>query len=406
MVWIASHDTLEDHPKLEKLCELTGVELEVCYFRLHCLWKKALLYRPDGDMGQVSDAQIARWARWPAKDATAFVKALCDCGKPTHESGFMDADRKLHQFDEYSAPWLKYLARLEYDRNRKRNGKSPEVPTEFPVESRAEVQPEIVGKVVQNSTKSSVQTLHNNTLQTKQTEQTGAVGAVLTAAQTAAPGSEIRDEQKEPAEQKQPLRTALPGAEVRHANGVEATPTEKPRSDLRLDDGIRGAVRSDSQPAVRSNASRRADVETGNAKSAAINREWDVFGYALRRGAYISEEQSRRMVAWGKHKNPHAIRIPFMQLMLARLLEGIEKQKAGELRNDDPVGYAIGWTINPDSATRRRPAEHATMKQAVEILNMADVALAKNGSGHREWMDSLEAEISAMAKGMKAGVPK
>ena len=134
-----------------------------------------------------------------------------------------------------------------------------------------------------------------------------------------------------------------------------------------------------------------------------MNREWDVFGYALRRGAFVDDKAARRLVAWGKAKNPHALREPFMFVVLGRLLDGCDKRELGTLETGDAVAYAIGWSQNADQAKRERPASARNMKRAMELLAAADMALSKNGTGHRAWMDSLAGEIEAMAAGKKAG---
>jgi len=111
MAWIESHQELSGHPKKDRLCELLFGETVVpddvadsaAIGILHRLWWWAVDYAPDGSLVKFTDRQIARGCRWNG-DPKHFVASLI-------EAGFIDADRRLHDWDEYGGRLLEQRER-------------------------------------------------------------------------------------------------------------------------------------------------------------------------------------------------------------------------------------------------------------------------------------------------------
>jgi len=117
MAWLESHQSLRDHPKKDRLAELLfngSVPMDVSDFAaaglLHYLWYWALDYAHDGDLSKFSDRQVAKGCRWNG-DAILLMTALI-------ESGFVDEDRHLHDWDAYAG---RLLLKRERDTERVRN---------------------------------------------------------------------------------------------------------------------------------------------------------------------------------------------------------------------------------------------------------------------------------------------
>lgn len=113
MAWIESHQSLLRHKKTNRLVALLDVDRFKLIGHLHALWWWALDNVPaDGDLGDLSNAEIALAAEWPGP-ADDWVTAL-------EESGFIDTTpdgRFLHD-------WYDYAGRLIEDRSRKRRANS------------------------------------------------------------------------------------------------------------------------------------------------------------------------------------------------------------------------------------------------------------------------------------------
>lgn len=99
MAWIPSHQSLRDHPKTRKAARRLGVTLPTMIGHLHLLWYWALDLAPDGDVSKFDDDDLSDAADWTGDPAT-FVAALVECG-PGGTVGFIDSDRRLHDWDEY-----------------------------------------------------------------------------------------------------------------------------------------------------------------------------------------------------------------------------------------------------------------------------------------------------------------
>ena len=98
--WIQIYSNLISHPKTARLADalkLTSKDTSpnvVAAGMLVSLWTWAIQNAHTGDLSGCSDRTIADAARFRRKPET-FVKALVDCG-------WLDADRHLHDWEEYT----------------------------------------------------------------------------------------------------------------------------------------------------------------------------------------------------------------------------------------------------------------------------------------------------------------
>ncbi len=110
MAWIMSHQSLARHPKTRKLARLLGISLPDAIGRLHLLWWWALDYADDGDLSGFDDSDIADAMLWEG-DPTALTAALV-------ASGFMDEDRKIHDWWDYAGQLVE-RRRADAERHRR-----------------------------------------------------------------------------------------------------------------------------------------------------------------------------------------------------------------------------------------------------------------------------------------------
>lgn len=113
MPWIESHADLRDHPKIDLLMDLLGITRRDACGLIHFVWWRALTYAPSGDLTSFTDGQIARWADWEGSTADLIG------GLTT--AGFLDAERQLHDWQEYAGRWID---RREANATRKRNARA------------------------------------------------------------------------------------------------------------------------------------------------------------------------------------------------------------------------------------------------------------------------------------------
>ena len=119
--WIKVHHDLSDHPKVYRLAEALKIEQYAAVGLVVCLWIWTVTYAPDGDLARFPDAAIARACHWN-KPAAGLVKALTECG-------FLDPDRRVHDWDVYASALIdmnetvkeKTRKRVEAYRSRKRD---------------------------------------------------------------------------------------------------------------------------------------------------------------------------------------------------------------------------------------------------------------------------------------------
>lgn len=135
--WIESHQSLPTHRKLLRAASLLRVDKYKLIGHLHCLWYWGLDNAAnDGNLGDVSDVEIADAAGWPMSKAEAFVKALA-------ESRFLDKTDEGYGLHN----WYTYAGKLNEKRAKDRARKSPHLHKEnegkssaVPVESREKSQ--------------------------------------------------------------------------------------------------------------------------------------------------------------------------------------------------------------------------------------------------------------------------
>ena len=120
MSWLEAHQSLRDHPKRDRLCELLFVgavpddvaELASIGVLLN-LWWWAIDYARDGDLSKFSDRQIAKGCGY-AGDPVLLVQSLT-------AAGFIDKKpRRIHDWEEYGGTLIAKKAR---DAARKRESR-------------------------------------------------------------------------------------------------------------------------------------------------------------------------------------------------------------------------------------------------------------------------------------------
>lgn len=113
MAYIESHQSLRNHKKLLRAASVWGMRRAEAIGYLHLLWWWAVdNIGPDGDLGDISDGELAMGADWPG-DAELFAEGL-------RQAGFLDqtdGGRFLHDWMDYAG---KYQARRAADRERAR----------------------------------------------------------------------------------------------------------------------------------------------------------------------------------------------------------------------------------------------------------------------------------------------
>lgn len=107
--WIQVYSNLISHPKTARLADalkLTSKDTSpnvVAAGMLVSLWTWAIQNAHTGDLSDCSDRAIADAARFRRKPE-AFVKALTECG-------WLDADRHLHDWEEYTHQLIERIER-------------------------------------------------------------------------------------------------------------------------------------------------------------------------------------------------------------------------------------------------------------------------------------------------------
>lgn len=95
------------HIKMRRLARLLGIPRTHAVGLMACLWDAAPRCALSGDIGRLSDEEIADVLDWPG-DPTALVDALV-------AAGWLDRDSKhrlvIHDWDEHSEMWIKKRAR-------------------------------------------------------------------------------------------------------------------------------------------------------------------------------------------------------------------------------------------------------------------------------------------------------
>lgn len=142
-MWIESHQSLRNHPKVIKAARLAGISRVEMIGRLHYFWWWAMDYAPNGDITKYDDDDIESAIDWQGERGV-FVKALIDCGN-NGRPGLIDVTenncRYIHDWFTYAG---KLIEQREKDAERKRRvrqtsiglpsdgGKTAVVPTNQP----------------------------------------------------------------------------------------------------------------------------------------------------------------------------------------------------------------------------------------------------------------------------------
>jgi hypothetical protein len=112
--WAPVYQSLWTHRKTFELAALLGINETYAGAHLVRLWTWAIDNAPDGDVADLSDRAIAYGAGW-SQEVSLFVGALI-------KAGFLDADRRLHDWDDYAG---KLIERREKDAARKQKSRGP-----------------------------------------------------------------------------------------------------------------------------------------------------------------------------------------------------------------------------------------------------------------------------------------
>ena len=114
-LWIESHASLRDHPKLKRLSRFLGISKHEAIGLLHCLWWWAQEYVQNSE-GSV----IPPYEAEDIKDATEWAGGSDELLSSLIKAGFLDESNGkvcIHDWGKYIG---KLLARLEKDRQRHR----------------------------------------------------------------------------------------------------------------------------------------------------------------------------------------------------------------------------------------------------------------------------------------------
>ena len=114
MAWIESHQDLEEHPKLMKLCAKTGWNIDEAIGKLQRLWWWALKYAEDGDLSKYDYSQflVRLNVKLPAKE---LYEVLIECN-------FIEKNGLIHDWLDYAGRYLstkyrtsnpKYLKKIQ-----------------------------------------------------------------------------------------------------------------------------------------------------------------------------------------------------------------------------------------------------------------------------------------------------
>lgn len=125
-MWIESHQSLRNHPKVKKAARIAGINEFEMIGRLHAFWWWAMDYAPDGDLTKYTNDDIEDAVDWTGEKGL-FVKSLIECSF-NGNSGLIDVvgkkSRKIHDWYEYAG---KLIERRAEDAERKRNGRTKNI---------------------------------------------------------------------------------------------------------------------------------------------------------------------------------------------------------------------------------------------------------------------------------------
>lgn len=124
-MWIESHQSIRNHPKVKKAARLAGINEYEMIGRLHCLWWWALDYAQDGDVSKYSKDDIEMAVDWQGEQG-AFYDALFQCGFNGHCGLLEDIGDAIviHDWHEYGG---RLLEKREANRERMREKRAMHV---------------------------------------------------------------------------------------------------------------------------------------------------------------------------------------------------------------------------------------------------------------------------------------
>ena len=109
MAFIEVHQSLPSHRKIMRLRRLLKIEAPQAVGHMVALWCWALDNAPNGNLGDFSVDEVAEAAMWK-KDPDRLWHALI-------ESGFVDEDNYLHDWDDYAG---RLMEQREYRKEQNR----------------------------------------------------------------------------------------------------------------------------------------------------------------------------------------------------------------------------------------------------------------------------------------------
>lgn len=116
MAWIESHQAVSKHRKTLRAAALLKVDRHKFLGHLHEFWWWGLdNANSQGELGAISDEEVAEAAGWPTKEAEKFVKALLECGGEGR-SGFLER----HESGLVIHDWYDFAGKLNDQRELRR----------------------------------------------------------------------------------------------------------------------------------------------------------------------------------------------------------------------------------------------------------------------------------------------
>lgn len=106
-MWIESHQSIRNHPKVKKAARLSGINEYEMIGRLHCMWWWAIDYAPDGDVTKYSKEDIESAVDWTGTPGD-FYDSLLNCGFNGHCGliEVIDDAIVIHDWHEYGGRLL------------------------------------------------------------------------------------------------------------------------------------------------------------------------------------------------------------------------------------------------------------------------------------------------------------
>ena len=114
-MWIESHESLKEHPKLYIFMEELGITRPQAIGHLHLFWWWCSKYAASGKISGYSDLQISRAVDWDG-DASRFRNALRNAGFVDEKNGVFE----VHDWSEFRLYYEASRERIERKRKQAR----------------------------------------------------------------------------------------------------------------------------------------------------------------------------------------------------------------------------------------------------------------------------------------------